>query len=190
MVETIIKGDKLEEMQRLIREKGINAISPIDKPFNEVELMRIPIIIECLIHRAIKCFKYLLINGIEKPTIAMKEYYSAQFENQYNWDCMAVAIYYGEMEIVKILEEEGITKGDNSSRIEAAIFSYRNTIAKEIINEMKVNMRKQILEIGLKTSAKSNNIKGAELLLNNRADINVKSIIIQIMIRLFLINII
>ena len=41
----IIKGDKIEAFQRLIREQGINAISPIIRLFNEVEKVKIPIII-------------------------------------------------------------------------------------------------------------------------------------------------
>ena len=67
-------------MQRLIREKGNIATCPITKLFNEVIGMKIPIIIECIIEKAVKYFKYLLINGIKDPTITMKdlrpEYYA------------------------------------------------------------------------------------------------------------------
>jgi len=142
LVREIIKGDKMEEMQRLIREKGTNGIGHITNSFNEVRKMKIPIIIECIIQKAIKCFKYLLINGIEDPTITMQEqnpYPGKSWKNKhrYEWDCMGVAIYYGEVEIIKILEENGIEKGNNLIHIEAAVFSYRNPIVKEIINKMK-----------------------------------------------------
>ena len=35
IVEKIIEGDKIEELQKLIKEKGIKAISPITKSFNQ-----------------------------------------------------------------------------------------------------------------------------------------------------------
>ena len=73
LVKEIIKGDKREELQKLIIEEGINAIKPIIKSFNDVEKMKIPIIIECIIQKAIKCFKYLLINDIEDLTKIMEE---------------------------------------------------------------------------------------------------------------------
>ena len=109
--------------------------------------MEIPIIIETIIKKATQCFKYLLINGIEDPTITMQDQnpetvYDWNIREtikikRYKWDCMAMAIYYGEVEIVKILEEKGIEKGSKSAHIEAALLSHRNAIAKEIINEMK-----------------------------------------------------
>ena len=205
MVKEIIEGDKIEELRKLIMEKDIKAISPITKSLNEVEKMKIPIIIECIIEKATKCFKYLLINGIEDPANTIQEQNPERFydskthqmiENiQYEWDCMAGAIYYGEMEIVKILEEKGIEKGNNPAHIEAALLSYRNAFAKEIIKEMKEKNKNEentfnTLKIGLNASIKSNYIKGAEILINNGAKINAKDIIYQIMITLFLIKII
>ena len=183
IVREIIKGDKLEAMQNLIREKSIDSISPILKSFKEVEKMRIPIIIECIIQKAIRCFKFLLITGVEDPTKSMIEqnpdsqnrYWKS--EHRYEWDCMSIAIYCGEVEIVKILEEKGIEKGDNPRDIEAAILSYRNSYVKEIINQMNEKdekMSNQILMIGIIASAKNNNIKGAELFINNGANVNTK----------------
>ena len=147
--------------------------------------MEIPIIISCLIHKAIKCFKYLLINGLEDPTNIMSAdfSYDIDFESNYGsgWDCMAVAIYYGDLENVKILEAKVNEKGNRPAHIEAAILSYRNKIVKEIINKMKEKNEKgyyinYIFHHGLKAAIKNNNIKGAELLLllliNQRADIS------------------
>ena len=188
IVKDIIKNDNLEELQRLIREKGIKPISPIKKSFNEIERMEIPIIIECIIQKATKCFKYLLINGIEDPTKTM---YTIPYT--YMWDCMSIAIYYGEVEIMTILEEKCIEKGKNSGHIEAAILSYRNDIAKEIIIKIKEknqNIDDKILTIGISAASKSNNIKGAELIIYNGANVNVFNDIYQIKIILFLINII
>ena len=185
-VEEIIQGDKLEELQQLIRENDIESISPLIKSFNEVKTMEIPIITECIIEKATKCFKYLLINGIEDPTIIMKEQVkdSNMTPEQYGWDCMSIAIYYGESEIIKILEEKGIEKWNKSVYIEASILSYRNTITKEIINqinEKNETMKNEILKIGLMASAKNNNIRGAELLIDNGVNINAKDSFDQIM---------
>ena len=189
IIQEIIKGDRIKELQILIREKGINSISPITKSFNEVEKMKIPLIIECIIQKAIKCFKYLLINEIEDPTITMQEEKKrSRQKNDYEWDCMSIAIYYGEMEIIKLLEEKGIEKEANSAYMKAAILSYRNAIAKEIINHLKEKseqMNNEILKAGLLASVKSNNIKGAELFYNNGANFNAKDIIYQIIIILF-----
>ena len=71
-----------------------------------------------------------------------------------------------------ILEEKGIEKGSNPEHIEAAILSYRNGIAKEIIDQMKEKdendenetMKNEILNVGLKASLNNNNIRGAELI--------------------------
>ena len=190
IVREIIKNDKMEEIQKLIRENGISAISPITKSFIDVENMGIPIINECIIQKATNCFKYLLINGIEDPTITIQDqnpYPADNFmhnfwksEHKYEWDCMAIAIYYGEVEIMKILEEKGIEKGNNPSHIEAAILSYRNGIVNEIINQLKEKNEKinnDLLLIGLIASTNNNNIKGFEMVLNNGADLNAFEII-------------
>ena len=75
--------------------------------------MKFSIINECIIEKATKCFKYLLINGIEDPTIIIQEqnpypentlgYITWKSDHLYDWDCMGLAIYYGEVEIIKIL---------------------------------------------------------------------------------------
>ena len=54
---------------------------------------------------------------------------------RYEWDCMNTAIYFGNKEIIKILEQKGIKKGKKPAHIEAASLSYRNLIVKEIIED-------------------------------------------------------
>ena len=91
------------------------------------------------------------------------------------------------MEIIKILEENGIEKGNKSSHIEAALLSYRNSIAKEIINHIKEKnetkqlneneeMINQIFKKGLIASIKSSNIKGVEMLFNIDPKISIQKI--------------
>ena len=93
---------------------------------------------------------------------------------RYEWDCMATSIFFGNKEIIKILEEKGIEKGKNPTRIEAAILSYRNMIAKKIIEDLNENTEEtqNILKISITASAKSNNIKGVEFLMTKEVDIN------------------
>ena len=164
--------------------------------------MEIPLIQYCIMKNAIECFKYLLVNGYDDPNKTMEEqnpypeknfmHNSWKSQHQYEWDCMATAICFGNKEIIKILEEKGIEKGKRPSHIEAAILSYRNLIAKEIIEDLNENNKqiKKILNVSISTSAKNNNIKGVEFLMTKGADINAKDIIYLNIIILFLIKII
>ena len=173
-IEEIISGDKVKELQEMILKKEIKTFNTIRKSFKEVEEMRIPLIQYCIMKNAIECFKFLLVNGYDDPNKTMEEH----MIDRYKWDCMATAIYFGNKEIMKILEDKGIEKGKNLQHIEAAILSYRNTIAEEIINEIfeKNESNKEIINNILKkalfTSSKSNNIKGTQLLISKGVNIN------------------
>ena len=82
--------------------------------------MEIPLIQYCIMKNAIECFKYLLVNGYDDPNKTMED--SLYFKRYiYKWDCMATAIYYGNNEIINILENRGIEKGNNQSHIEDII---------------------------------------------------------------------
>ena len=181
----IIEKDNVDELQILIVAHNIQTFSMFSSTFKNINDMAISLLHFCIIKKAIKCFKYLLVNGYDDPNHFMEEL-NPDPDNkewvksyQYEWDCMALAIYLGNMEIMKILEDKGIKKGNNSSHIEAAIFSYRNTIAKDIINEIedKDEKTKDILNIGIAASIKKNNIKVIELLISKGADINAIDII-------------
>ena len=78
--------------------------------------------------------KQNLINYDYDPNI-----YQNRKIKRYEWNCMATAIYFGDKEIIKILEEKGIEKGKKVAHIEAAILSYRNIIAKEMIEDLNEN---------------------------------------------------
>ena len=191
-IEEIISGDEIKELIKLVQEKDIKTFNTITKSFLEVEKMKIPLIQYCVMKNAIECFKYLLVNGFDDPNKTMEEqdpnktmeiripfsYSDSRSKKikikRYEWDCMATAIYFGNKEITKILEEKGIEKGKKGAHIEAAIFSYRNLIAKKIIDDLNENNEKSqnILDISLIASAKNNNINGLEFLMNKSEDIN------------------
>ena len=195
-IEEIISGDHIIELKELLQEKDIKTLNTITKSFLDVEKMEIPLIQYCIIKKAIECFKYLLVNGFDDPNKTMEELNPESFYDsnvnetiyikRYEWDCIATAIYFGNKEIIKILEERGIEKGKNPSHIEAAILSYRNQVVKEIIEDLNENKAQiqNILNLSLMTSAKNNNITGIKFLMTKGADINAKAII------LFLLNII
>ena len=133
-IEEIISGDKIKEFQEFLQEKDITTFNTITKSFLEVKKMKIPLIQYCIMKKAIKCFKFLLVNGLDDPNKTMEENIAHKFTksnnkreiNNYKWDCMATAIFFGNKEMIKILEEKGIEKGENPTHIEAAILSYRN----------------------------------------------------------------
>ena len=193
-IDEIISDDKTEELKKLILEKDLKTFNTIKKSFLEVEERKIPLIQYCIQKNAIECFKYLLVNGYDDPNKTMIEL--NQNENRHEFDCLASAIFFGNKEIIGILEDKGIQKGKNASHIEAAILSYRNHIAKEIVDEIiEKNEKIEIehnLSIGIISSSKNNNIKGGELLIRNGANINTNNIIIfnesDLLLRRFTIN--
>ena len=181
-IESIISEDKIEKLICLIQKKNIYAFNPIIKPFKEVDEMKIPLIQFCIMKNAIKCFKYLLINGYDDPNAVMEDQDSHlnYSQKQYEWDCMATAIYFGNNEIIKMLKDK-IEIEKIQIHIEAAILSYRNKIVEEIIDINKNNegIQNNYLNKALLASSKNNNLKGAKLLILKGADINTKDIIYQ-----------
>ena len=158
--------------------------------------MKIPLIQYSVMKNAIKCFKYLLVNGYDDSKKALKEqnpynekerlYKYWNSEDQYEWDCMATAIYFGNKEIIKILEEKGFKKGDNPGHLKAAILSYRNQIAKEILEEIEEKDDKEDLDyqlsIGILAISKNNNIEIAEILIKKGANFHIIDLICEVTI--------
>ena len=195
-IEEIISSDNVKELQDLIQEKenNITSFKTVITSFREIEEMKMPLIQFCVLKNAIECFKYLLVNGYDDPKKTMKEQnpnpemgwslnnngtMEMKEIRRYEWDCMATAIYYGNKEIVKILEEKEFEKGKNPSHIEAAILSFRNTMVDEILEkiEEEKDVIKNILSFALLTSAKNNNIRVTELLISKGTNINSNDII-------------
>ena len=189
-IEEIISTDNVKELQALLQEKNIKAFNKIIISYKESYKMAFPLIQYCIMKKALKCFKYLLVNGYDDPRKVMEEQnpystndisYSSWKSHPYEWDCMTTAIFCGNKEIIKILEEKGFEKGNNPAHLEAAILSYRNGIVKELLEIMKTNNNniEKNLENALIYSAINNNIKGAELLIQNGANLNIKTIILS-----------
>ena len=54
--------------------------------------MTIPIITECIIEKATKCYKYLLITGTEDPTITMQEQNPKRFYNSITYQVIEIML--------------------------------------------------------------------------------------------------
>ena len=183
-IEEIISGDQIINLKKLIQERDISTFNTITVSFNDKE-MKIPLIQYCIMKKANKCFQYLFATNYDDPNKVMEDQKPDRILNvlakrykeikRYEWDSMATAIYFGNKDIINILKEK-IEKGKKSSHIEAAILSYRNYIAKEILDEVtkKEEEIENQLTIALISSAQNNNIKGAELLIRKSAKINTK----------------
>ena len=108
----IIKEDQEKELDELVQKEGITRFAAIIEPFREVSTMKIPLLQYCIMKNAIKCFKFLLINGYCDPNKTMKDHDthyiytsgSRKRIRRYKWNSLATAQYFGNKEIVKILE--------------------------------------------------------------------------------------
>ena len=167
----IIEKDDFELLQQEF-ENDRNII--LNDSFFEVEKMNIPILHYCIIKKAIKYFKFLILNGAD-PSQTLKNEDNEESE----WDCISIAVCFGEWEMMKILEERGINKLNNPNVWEAAALTHRNNLLKLFIsNKDQINNFAECLQKGLEGAIKGNNLKAFKLLISNGADINAKGILI------------
>jgi len=176
-IKKIIEEDNLELFQQET-EKDKNII--LEETFFEAKNMKIPIIHFCVMKKAMKCYKFLILNGAD-PSVKLCEQSGTsngrtgrrfgraqEPKHIYEWDCISVAIAFGEWEMMKILEERGIDKLNNPSVWEAAGLTHRNRLLKQFI-EMKEEMDRttfaDCLKKGIEGSVKGNNLKGLKLLM-------------------------
>ena len=120
----IVEEDNLELFQKET-EKNSNLI--LKDSFFEVKNMKFPILHYCIIKKAIKCFKFLILNGADpSQTLSYKEgsFWNEKQGEKYKWDCMTIAICFGEWEVMKILEERGINKLNNPNVWEAPVLTH------------------------------------------------------------------
>lgn len=107
----------------------------VEMNFKGEGVVLVPMIQYCVMKGALKCFKYLLLNGLGGPERVMVDRYDRP--TRYKWDCLATAIYFGNEEIIEILKAKGIEPDSNPVYLEAAILSHRNNIAKEIVAHLR-----------------------------------------------------
>ena len=120
----IIEKDDLELLKQEF-ENDKNIILN-DSFFEEYE-MEIPILHYCIMKKAMRCFKFLLLNEAD-PSQTLQDTYD------YEWDCISIAVCFGEWEMMKILEERGINKLNNPNVCEAAALTHRNKLLRLLIS--------------------------------------------------------
>ena len=173
----IVEKDELELLQQEF-EKDKNII--LKDSFFEEDEVTIPIVHYCVMKKAMKCFKFLILNGADPSQKLSHEW------NEYEWDCISIAVCFGEWEMMKILEERGINKLKNPNVWEATALTHRNKFLKLLIsNKDQITNFKECLNKGLLGATKGNNLKGIILLISKGADINAKDIIYQITVNHF-----
>ena len=179
-IKQIIEEDKVELLQKETeKENNMNII--IEDSFLELENMEIPILHYCIMKKAIKCFKFLILNGANPSLTLQYQLTIDEYdEYKYEWDCMAVGAYFGEIEMMRILEERGINKLNNPNVWEAVTLSHRNQFLHLFISRKdEIPNFEECLRKGLKGSVKGNNLKAFKLLISKGADIDAKDIIHQ-----------
>ena len=164
----IIEKDELEFLQQEF-ENDKNII--LHDSFFEIEKVNIPILYYCIMKKAMKCFKFLILNGAN-PSQTL----SHEWKQEYEWDCISIAVCFGEWEMMKILEERGIDKLNNPNVWESATLTHRNKFLKLLISKQdEISNFEECLIEGMKGAIKGNNLKGSIMLILNGVDINAKN---------------
>ena len=188
-IKQIIEEDNFELIQAEA-EKDMNII--VNEIFFEARQIDIPILYYCVMKKAIKCFKFLILNGanpsLELTYVSSNDIGLLIKGEKYEWDCITVAAYFGEIEVMRILEERGINKLNNPYVWEAIALSHRNQFLHLFISRKdQIPNFEECIQKGFKGSIKGINLKAFKLLISKGADINARGIIHQNMKYLFLI---
>ena len=197
IIDEIIEGDNLEDLQIFLQYNNFEVISSTIKPFNEVERLKIPLLQYCLMKKAFRCFKFLLMTGLDNPRRTCEEqnpnsenhFFCWKSYHRYEFDCIATAIFLGETGIAKTLEEKGFPRSANSLSVESAILSYRYPTVEEIISEIEEynkDIYKATLNRSLFASAKCNFVRVGEYLIRKGANVNATDIFPENILLLFL----
>lgn len=171
-IKKIIKEDNLNLLQKEIEKEDNINITIVDS-FFELENMNIPILHYCIMKNAMKCFKFLILSGAN-PLLNMEVPYFAD-ENQYKWNCITVTICFGNWEMMKILEERGVNKINNTNVWEAAALTHRNQLLNAVnFNKDDISNFQECLNKAMLSAIKGNNLKGLKILLSKGANVNAK----------------
>ena len=156
----IIEEDNFELVQQETEKKKDIILKDI---FFEIPDMQIPIVHYCIMKKAMKCFKFLVLNGAD-----LSQFLIDNNTSKYEWDCISIAVCFGEWEMMKILEERGINKLNNPNVWEAAALTHRNKLLKLLIsNKDQIPNIQECLKKGIFGAMKGNNLKGLKILITH-----------------------
>ena len=165
-LEKAIEEDDVETLRLLSNQTNFDLNHRIKKENQLYEYTEIPIILFCIEKHAMKCFKFLLINGAN-PLETIIDF------PQYSWKCnkeingMTFGAITGNLQIIQMIEEKGGKIDKNC--IYGAVKFHQNHILKWILQQ---NQKQIELIVGLCSSAKYDNWEGVTTLLEFGVDIN------------------
>ena len=179
-IEEIINNDDLEKLRLLDSKSNFNFNSHIKKENLLYLYSSIPLLSYCIEKKAIKCFKYLLINGADplQKTHVPIVHYNAQYancevnEDEFDeiWDAFGFAVAIGDIQYIKILQNQ-VGHFTNDLVMGCCQFHKNDTLS-WILNE-----NPSIIKYGLNHAVKYENIKAINLMLENpdlEIDVNIK----------------
>ena len=169
-LEKAIEEDDVETLILLSNQTNFDLNQRNQKENQLYEYTAIPIILFCIQKHAMKCFKFLLINGAN-PLETIIDFPSWKKKNI---DGMTFGAETGNLQIMQMIEEKG-GKIDKNCIIGAAKF-HQNHILKWILQQKQ---EEEELILGLCSSAEYNNFEGVSLFLENRINVNARNIIYE-----------
>ena len=128
---------------------------------------KIPIICFAAQKNAMKCFKFLLLNGSDPSQISD----GVRYLTLKRWNAMAFAASQGNIEMIKILIEHKLKP--NKRTAEAAAKFHKNYILKWLITDHnfdKSQLKQAFFQCGIE-----NNLKGLKYCLKAGVDVNVNN---------------
>ena len=213
-IEEIIEKDDVESFRLISNDTNFDFNGRIKKENKLFNYTEIPIILYCIEKKAIKCFKYALINGADPSQKSI--YQKKKKIKKEKWDVYGFAGAIGNIQIIKLIEDQGIAingnliKGsskfhqnhilhwrekENNSLLKEGmkeIIQYHNYEAFDLIDRLfNVNsIFSDKNKTTLHYAAQYNSKEIGEVLISKGADFNAKGIIYLNIIILFLIKII
>ena len=162
-IEEIIDKDVIDSFRLISNETNFDFNGRIKKVNDLYKYVEIPIILYCIQKNAMKCFKYALINGADPShkSFSKKDF----FLEKGKWDGYGFAGAIGNIQIIKLIEDQGIPINENLMK--GCSKFHQNHIIQWCEKE-----NKSLLEEGLKECIKYSNYEGFDII-NKNIQINV-----------------
>ena len=131
-IEEIIEQDDIESLKIFSNSNNLDFNQKIKKNNELFHYARIPILLLCIEKSAMKCFKFVLINGAD-PTLKSEKFKSKRKEYKPVWDAYGFAGARGNIHVIRILKENGIKP--SNYLLEGCSQFHQKQILELIINE-------------------------------------------------------
>ncbi len=149
----IIEGDNVERLQKIsdsymnYRMKVVSSNLP-DFGFG-FSMKGLPIIHYAAMCKALRCFKFLLLNGANPRELVSFSMIPMTPNMRINLDCVSFAGFGGELEILKILEERGMDCRRNLGFWFLAGLAHQNVLLNKLLKKVYYDQGYQCLNMVL-----------------------------------------